>query len=193
MNLKAILASSSPYRAAQMHAAGIPFETFSPDIDETPVSGENGEKLARRLAREKCTTGARKFPQSVVIGSDQVGVIEGRILSKPGTAEANIDILHQCQGSIGHFYTALSVFDPTSSQVHEHCNVTELRFRTLDPGQIERYVALDRAWDCAGGFKIESAGIGLFEYVRSDDPTALQGLPMIALFDLLHQVSFEAW
>lgn len=176
-----------------MRAAGISFDTFAPNIDETPQIGENGAALAQRLAREKCAAGSNRYTEAVIIGSDQVGVVNDHILAKPGDAEANMVALRRCQGCVGHFYTALCVADPSKNAMYETHVVTTLKFRRLSQLQIEQYVSIDRPWDCAGGFKIEAAGIGLFEYVRSDDPTALQGLPMIAVIDALERSGVKVW
>jgi septum formation protein len=190
MTPKLILGSSSVYRAAALRTLGLTFTQLSPDIDETPEAEESPEALARRLAAAKATMLARRNPEAVVIGSDQVGWCQGRLLSKPGSLAAAREMLVRNNGRAASFYTALTVsrigrdgFEHTCTDVIK----TELKFRALSDAEIHRYVEQDQATDAAGGFKAESLGIALFEYIRADDPSALIGLPLIALTSRLRE------
>lgn len=193
MNFKVILASTSTYRADLLHTAGISFETADPQVVEAELPNENPADRACRLAREKCLAVSRRRGECVVIGSDQVGVAEGEILHKPGNAEAALQQLRRCQGKQASFHTAVCVWDPAREVLQERLVDTQLQFRTFSDEMLRRYVARDRPYDCAGGFKVEAAGIALFEHVRSDDPTALQGLPMIATIELLLACGLALW
>ena len=190
MTPKLILGSSSVYRAAALRTLGLRFTQLSPDIDEKPEAKESPEALARRLAMAKATILARRNPEAVVIGSDQVGWCHGRLLTKPGNLAAARQMLVSNNGQAASFYTALTVsrigrdgFEHTCTDVIK----TELKFRTLSNAEIHRYVERDRATDAAGGFKADSLGIALFEYIRADDPSALIGLPLIALTSRLRE------
>jgi len=187
---KLILGSSSVYRASALQTLGLVFTQISPDIDETPEAGEPPEALARRLAISKASWIARRNPEAVVIGSDQVGRCQERLLSKPGSLNVARQMLQRNSGQQAVFYTALAVsqFDRhRNEQIRFDLVKTELKFRTLDDAEIHRYVEQDQAIDSAGGFKAESLGIALFEYIRSDDPSALIGLPLIALTGRLRE------
>ena len=185
-----VLASSSPYRAAQLTQLGLSFAVDAPHIDETPHPHEAPATLAARLAREKCRIVAAKHPTTIVIAGDQVGDLEGVILTKPGSTPAAIEQLRSCQGKQVTFHSACAVFDP---QTGMDCRViaTQLKFRTLSDLALTRYVTIDQPLDCAGGFKIESAGIALFETVNADDPSALVGLPLICLVSQLAAINYS--
>ena len=185
-----ILASTSTYRARALKQLGLAFTTVSPGVEETPEPNESARALAVRLAQQKAAAVATRQPDKVVIGSDQTGVCEGRLLDKPGTVQANIDMLQRLSGKTADFYTAVATHAPSDRQ-QVGVVVTSLSFRTLTLKQIEAYVAYDQALDCAGGFKVESLGIGLFERVSSEDPSALIGLPLIMLTAQLHQAGVD--
>lgn len=170
---------------------GLPFTTRTPAIDEDPRSGEPPEDLVRRLAREKADDVARQFPDAVVIGSDQVALCDGRILGKPGTPDRARDQLRAFSGQTVSFLSALAVRCGADDFLVERTVVTEARFRHLTEDEIRRYVERDRPVDCAGGFKSEETGISLLEALISDDPTAIIGLPLIALSDALRRAGFE--
>ncbi len=187
-----VLASSSAYRAQALTRLGLEFTQASPDIDESALPGEAPQVLAQRLANEKALAIQRQRPDAVVIGSDQVGVAQGRQLLKPGTHEAAIAQLQSLSGVEAVFYTALAVYDPAKATIHEAVTPTYIEFRHLTHDQIRRYVASEEPLDCAGSFKVEALGIALFERVTSDDPTALVGLPMIALVSILHRIRTSA-
>ena len=179
-----ILASSSKYKIKSLETLGIPFTSSNPSIDETPISGESPEFLSLRLASDKATSIAAKNPEAIVIGADQVAACKGQIIGKPGSTNEAIKQLSFLQNKDAHFFTSVSLFSnglkPKSQCAHSH-----VRFRKLSKAQIKRYVAIDQPIDCAGSFKSEALGISLFEYIKSDDPTALVGLPLIFLTTLL--------
>lgn len=182
-----VLASSSSYRAGLLKKLHIPFETFQPDIDESPVAGETPSGLAQRLAATKARAGAGRFPNHLIIGSDQVASCAGQSLGKPGDRETAIRQLRQQSGQVVDFYTAVCLYDSRSARLLidvDHCWV---QFRRLDTRQIERYVDLEQPYDCAGSFKSEGLGIVLFEKIVGEDPNALIGLPLIKLTNLLAQ------
>ena len=176
-----ILASSSPYRKLLLERLGHAFEIRSPRIDETPLENEQPLALVRRLARQKADKVAALEPGALVIGSDQLAVFGDEIIGKPGTLENNIRQLTRFSGQHVVFNTALCVMRRSDGFIFETNVPTEVHFRDLSAEEIERYVTREQAVDCAGGFKSESGGIALFRQIRSDDPTALIGLPLIAL------------
>ena len=168
-----------------MRGLGVEFQTFSPDIDETPISNESPEALCLRLAKEKCLAGAQKFSNSYIIGSDQVGALDRRILTKPGNFDRALEQLLACQGKQATFYTALAFYSPTRECLQSAVVTTSLTYRDLSEQQLRRYLELDKPYDCAGSFKIESAGSLLFSAVTSKDPSALVGLPLLTLCEYL--------
>lgn len=179
-----ILASSSRYRAGLLQRLGLDFDQVSPDVDETPRAGESPEDLVRRLAADKARAVAARHPGRVVIGSDQVAVAGGEVLGKPGDRPRAVDQLTRLSGQTVTFLTGLCVVDAAGGEQLEQVP-TQVVFRALTAGEIEDYVDRERPFDCAGSFKSEALGIALFEAVRSDDPTALVGLPLIALCGML--------
>jgi len=180
-----VLASSSPYRRTLLERLHLQFTTLSPDVDETPIAGESPGALALRLAKLKAETGSAMAPQALVIGSDQVAECEGRALGKPGTAERAEAQLNLLQGKTVFFHTAVCVTDGQNSAVENVETVVQMRSLGLE--QIRRYVELENPVDCAGAFKSEALGISLIDAMRSEDPTALVGLPLIATIRLLDQ------
>ncbi len=185
-----ILASSSRYRGELLDRLGLAFDQVSPEIDETPGRGEPPEDLVRRLAADKARAVAIGHPGRVVIGSDQVAVAGSEILGKPGDRDGAIAQLTRLSGRTVTFLTGLCVVD---SRGAEQLAVvpTSVSFRTLSAAEIEAYVDREQPFDCAGSFKSEALGIALFEAVRSDDPTALIGLPLIALCGMLREAGVE--
>jgi septum formation protein len=188
MRMKLILASGSPYRRELLGRLRIPFETQAPDVDETPRPGETPQALAVRLANAKAQAVAALAPDSVVIGSDQVATLDGSTpIGKPGTLEAARRQLTDASGRTMHFYTAFSLLAPGRAPV-EACVPVAVDFRRLDEAEIDRYLALEQPFDCAGAAKCEGLGIALLKRIRTDDPTALIGLPLMAVADALRQV-----
>ncbi|HEX6998493.1 MAG TPA: Maf family nucleotide pyrophosphatase [Gammaproteobacteria bacterium] len=184
-----VLASTSPYRGALLARLGLPFDTVAPRADETPGPAEPPRELARRLAAAKAQS---VLPaDAVVIGSDQVPSLDGRPLGKPGTHAAALEQLLACQGRTVAFYTAVVVIDGADGRRWETVDRTEVAFRRLGRADLDRYLAAERPYDCAGGFKAEGLGVVLFERIVSEDPTALIGLPLIALARMLREAGLD--
>lgn len=186
-----VLASSSRYRKALLDRLGLPYASVSPDIDESALPGEIPDVTVRRLALSKAQRVAADFPEALIIGSDQVAVLEGRVLGKPGNHDAAAAQLQAMSGSETLFHTALVLFDAASGRSDSAVVPTKVRMRTLSAAQIERYLRRDEPYDCAGSAKIEALGITLVESVHSSDPTALIGLPLIALTGMLQRAGIE--
>jgi len=180
-----VLASSSPYRRQLLEQLRLPFRTESPDVDETPGPGETPLQLARRLALLKASTVGQRHPDAIVIGSDQVADVNGVAISKPGDHQTALLQLLDMQGRTVVFHTALAVVRRCDDHAGVDCVDTIVRFRRLARESLEAYLRLEQPYDCAGAAKIESLGICLVESVRSDDPTALIGLPLISLTSML--------
>ncbi len=186
-----VLASSSRYRKALLDRLGLPYVSVSPDIDESALPGEIPDVTVRRLALSKAQRVAADFPEALIIGSDQVAVLEGRVLGKPGNHDAAAAQLQAMSGSETLFHTALVLLDAASGGSDSAVVPTKVRMRTLSAAQIERYLRRDEPYDCAGSAKIEALGITLVESVHSSDPTALIGLPLIALTGMLLRAGIE--
>lgn len=186
--MKLILASGSPYRRELLARLRIPFETRAPDIDESPRPQELPQTLALRLARAKADAVADTSPGSVVIGSDQVATLDGRTpIGKPGTFDAARRQLVAASDRTMWFYTAFALIVPGRAPL-QACVPVEVDFRRLDEAEIDRYLALEQPFDCAGAAKCEGLGIALLKRIRTDDPTALIGLPLMRLSDALREV-----
>ena len=185
--MQLVLASSSPYRRALLERLGLPFTAAAPDVAEERLPGEPADAMAGRLARAKALAVASAFPSCLVIGSDQVAECEGRFLGKPGTHERARAQLRALSGREAVFHTAVCVHNTTTRSTLGRVVPSRVRFRTLDDAAIERYLEREPAYDCAGSAKVEGLGIALLERVESDDPTALVGLPLIALVSLLRE------
>lgn len=179
-----ILGSSSPHRRLLLTRFGVPFEVEVPDIDESPLPDEPPEALVERLAREKAATVAARHPDATVIGSDQVAVLDGRIYGKPLTRERAVEQLTRASGRVVRFLTAVCVAAP-GREIGCATVPTEVRFRALTRAEIDDYLSQESVLACAGSFQSEGLGISLCESMRSDDPTALVGLPLITVRRLL--------
>ena len=183
-----ILASTSVYRRELLQRLRIPFEVISPNVDETPLTGESTLDLALRLANAKAAAVAKEHPHAWVIGSDQVADLCGAAIGKPGNFERALAQLQLMRGQTVTFYTALCLM---KSDVQTTLNVpTEVTFRKLPDDVLESYLLAEEPYDCAGSAKSEGLGISLLESIKSDDPTALIGLPLIALTGLLRDAGF---
>lgn len=181
--MRLILASGSPYRKELLSRLHIPFNTISPDIDETPLPGEPPRALALRLSVAKAAAVAAHQPDALIIGSDQVATTNGAPIGKPGTLERARKQLEQLSGQTVEFHSALCVAD---SRRHVALDVvTRCRFRRLHAAEIERYLMLEKPFDTTGSAKAEGLGISLMDSMQSDDPTAIIGLPLIALSRML--------
>ncbi len=186
-----VLASSSPYRRALLERFGAPFVSHAPDLDESAHAGESPWHLVRRLALAKALALTHIHPQALIIGSDQVAVIDGCALGKPGSEQNAIAQLQQASGRAVRFLTSLCLLDVGRGSHELAVIASDVRFRRLSLQQIENYVRRERPLDCAGSFKCEGLGIALFEAVSADDPTALIGLPLIALAAMLSRAGFD--
>jgi septum formation protein len=190
-----ILGSSSVYRRQLLERLGIPFEVIRPDIDESAHPGEHPAALARRLARAKAQAIAKQLPtdapHALIIGSDQVAVLGDRAYGKPGNHAKAVEQLQTLSGQTVVFETALCLVDATSGRAYEELVSTDVEFRELSLAEIEAYLAKEPAYDCAGAAKSEGLGIALLDRLSGDDPTALIGLPLIALCRLLRQAGFN--
>jgi len=184
-----ILASTSRYRREMLERLRLPFETVPPGVDETPREGEAPGQLALRLSEAKALAVAAQRPGSVVIGSDQVATLDGHPLGKPGSHEAAREQLRRLSGREAVFHSALAVTD--GRRVERADVVTLCRFRALSDAAIEAYLRADRPYDTAGSAKAESLGIALMEGMASDDPTAIVGLPLIALTGMLARFGLD--
>lgn len=186
-----ILASSSPYRRALLGRLGLEFRAIAPGVDETPLPGEPPEATVRRLSVAKAEAVAAQAGTGLVVASDQVGVLDGRLLTKPGSVEGACAQLGAAAGREVEFLTGLCVLDAASGRrlvAVERCTAT---FRPLSEAAIRDYVARERPLDCAGSFKIEGLGIALFRSLELRDPTALEGLPLIRLTAFLQELGVE--
>ena len=185
-----ILASTSRYRADLLRRLRVPFTQRAPDVDETRREGESPVELALRLAAEKALAIAHTARGAWVIGSDQVCTLGDEALGKPGSHAAAVGQLQRLSGNEAVFHTAVCVIAPDGSQQVRNCP-TEVEFRVLSPPEIETYLRLDQPYDCAGSARSEALGPALLKRMRSDDPTALVGLPLIDLCDMLRQSGFD--
>ncbi len=180
-----VLASTSRYRAELLRRLLPDFEQRAPGTDEAPLPGEEPDARAARLAVAKAVAAAEGLGNALVIGSDQVAELDGRVLDKPGSAANAHAQLAASSGRTVHFHTALCLLDTRNGRRQVHVDRTRVHFRALDAAEIERYVEREQPLDCAGSFKCEGLGISLFERIDSEDPSALIGLPLIALARLL--------
>ena len=167
------------------------FTVFSPSIDETSLPDETPTNLVSRLAKEKARAVSGQFPEALVIGSDQVALFEGRIIGKPGNVRTAIEQLQQFSGHSVQFLTAVAVNCNASGFFSNSTIGTEVGFRVLGDAEIKRYVATDNPLDCAGGFKSEAAGSTLLTHMKSDDPAAIIGLPLIRLSAMLREAGIR--
>jgi septum formation protein len=185
-----ILASTSRYRRELLTRLQLPFTTRSPEASEDVIDGEAPAAMAARLALAKARS--ISAPDAIVIGSDQVASLDGRLLRKPGSAEAAVAQLRACRGKSVLFHTGVALVATRAGTTLQHVDRTEVVFRRLDDAALERYVQLESPLDCAGSFKSEGLGVALFERISSDDPTALIGLPLIFVADALRKLGADA-
>lgn len=186
-----ILASTSRYRHELLQRLRLPFDVHSPDVDETPLPGETPEALARRLALSKAHTVAARFPEAVVIGSDQVADLDGEPLGKPGDHARATAQLKRMRGRTLVFQTAVAVVCTDSGFVRHDVAPVRVVFRALSDAAIDAYLRAETPYDCAGSAKSEGLGIALLETIDSDDPTALIGLPLIRTCRMLRAAGIE--
>jgi len=190
-NISLVLASGSRYRRELLERLGIPFEAWAPDLDESSRPGEKPRDTAMRLARAKAEAAAARWPGALIIGSDQVADLAGQHIGKPGTlANARLQ-LRNLSGNAVSFHTAICLLNSAKARRHERLITTDVVFRALGDVEIDRYLAREPALDCAGSAKSEGLGIALLSRLGGDDPTALVGLPLIALAGMLRAEGLE--
>jgi septum formation protein len=183
--MKLILASSSAYRRERLATLGLKFNCVTPDVDETPKPKESPAELVARLAQAKAWAVAQHYPNALIIGSDQVAVLDNQILGKPGTQEKAIAQLQLLNGQRVRFLTSLCLLNSQTQQQQLCVEPFDVFFRTLSNEAIRHYVKKEQPLNCAGSFKSEGLGITLFERLQGDDPNTLIGLPLIRLTDFL--------
>jgi septum formation protein len=186
-----ILGSSSVYRQELLRRLRIPFDVYSPQIDESPLPQEKADMTAIRLAEAKSRAVASGFSNAIVIGADQVAVLEGIQLGKPLNHSNAVKQLQAARGKEVMFHTALCLFNSRNGNIQTRLVPSRVRFRNLSDRQIENYLEKEQPYHCAGSAKAEGLGITLLESIQSDDPTALIGLPLIALVDMLSKEGME--
>lgn len=188
--MELILASTSPYRQQLLHRLGVPFRSVAPQVDEVAARQPmwTPQELPTNLASLKALDVANHFPAAFVIGSDQVAECEGQVLGKPGDRTGAIRQLTFLSGKTHTLWTAVAC--AVEGELLTHLDCTRLTLRTLTPSEIERYVDAEAPWDCAGSYKFESRGISLLEAVETTDPTAIIGLPLMAVTTLLRKHRF---
>lgn len=186
-----ILASSSSYRQQLLSRLHLPFCAIAPNIDETPLSGETPQATAMRLAQEKALAVASKHPESLVIGSDQVATLDDLQIGKPGHHAAALAQLQRMRGRRVIFHSALCLFDGRSVRPGPQMQIdniqVEVKFRDLPDAELDAYLRIEQPYDCAGSAKNEGLGIAILEHIQNSDPSALTGLPLIALCDMLRR------
>jgi septum formation protein len=190
-NRKLILGSTSVYRRELLSRLRIPFSVESPHVDEAALPGETPAILAQRLALAKAQAVAARFPEAIVIGSDQVADLEGTALGKPGVHARAVLQLRQMSGKVVVFQTAIAVVCLASGFSQQALAPVKVKFRELSDAEIENYLQAEQPYDCAGSAKSEGLGIALLERIDNDDPTALVGLPLIRTATLLRAAGFD--
>lgn len=190
-NRPIVLGSTSRYRKALLARLRVPFETAAPNVDESPLDGEAPAATCERLALAKARDVAARYEHALVIGSDQVANADGVAIGKPGGREEAIAQLARLSGRAIVFHTGVALVDAASGRSHVARIDVTTRFRTLSRTTIEAYVDRERPFDCAGSIKSEGLGIALVEAIVNADPTALIGLPLIAVVDLLRREGFD--
>ncbi len=180
-----VLASGSIYRAELLKRLGLTFTCSSPDIDETSLLGESAPALVKRLAITKAQTVGKGYSDALIIGSDQVAVLDDQILGKPGCHEKAVEQLSQTAGKEVIFYTGLALYNTVTGRINAIVDPFKVKFRPLTASQIERYLQKEQPYNCAGSFKSEGLGIALFQNLEGNDPNSLIGLPLIRLVAML--------
>ena len=184
-----VLASTSKYRKLLLARLALPFDVRAPDVEEIAKPGEAPRELAARLASEKARTVTD--PDAIVIGSDQVASVGGKVLRKPGSHDAALRQLAACQGRMAVFDTAAFIIDNRDERCWQTTDRTEVYFAEFGRDMLDAYLRREQPYDCAGGFKAEGLGIALCSRIRSDDPTALLGLPMIWVASTLREAGLD--
>jgi septum formation protein len=182
-----VLASTSIYRSQLLSTLQIPFQTAAPDVDETPLPGETAEQTSWRLAQIKAQVVAKRFPDALIIGSDQVALLDGQQIGKPLNHDNAVLQLRTMRGKTVEFYTALCLLNAATGEMQTDVAITKVSFRSLSDEQIEHYLKKEQPYHCAGSAKSEGLGIALISSIRGDDPNALIGLPLILLVSMLEK------
>lgn len=190
MTPRLVLASTSPFRKTLLERLQVNFDTFSPNVDETPLQGETAISLVKRLAELKARAAKESYDNALVIGSDQVCLVEGEIVGKPASHEQAVAQLTRVSGKAIEFHTGLCLFNSKTDQVQIELVTFTAHFRELSTPQIENYLQKDRPYNCSGSFKSEALGIALLDKMSGDDPNALIGLPLIRLVRMLENEQF---
>lgn len=180
-----VLASTSPFRRTLLEKLGMPFITAAPKTDETVANGESARELVTRLAQAKAQALKQEFPDHIIIGSDQVCVLNNQIAGKPLSEENAVQQLLLARGTIVTFYTGLALFNSANGHLQTACELFDVHFRHLSEQEIRNYVRIEQPLQCAGSFKSEGLGITLFERLEGRDPNTLIGLPLIKLCEML--------
>ncbi|KAF0203021.1 MAG: septum formation [Gallionellaceae bacterium] len=180
-----ILASTSIYRSELLSTLQIPFQIASPNVDETPLSGEDAKQTSTRLSQLKAQAVAPNHPDALIIGSDQVALLDGQQLGKPLTHDNAVRQLRAMRGKTVVFYTALTLLNAVDGSMQTDLSETHVSFRQLGDDEIERYLIKEQPYHCAGSAKSEGLGIALISNIMGDDPNALIGLPLISLVTML--------
>ena len=186
-----VLGSSSAYRSAILAKLNLPFDTCSPDIDETPLLNENPKTLVKRLALAKAKAVAEKYSNSLIIAGDQVSVLNGKINGKPGTREKAIQQLQESSNQVVEFHTSLCLYDAQKKDYQLAVEPYRVHFRSLSLQAIKNYIDIESPLNCAGSFKSEGLGIALFKRLEGDDPNTLIGLPLICLVEMLNKKQLD--
>ena len=186
---KIILASTSKYRKALVERLGLSVDCIAPGVDEEAFKADfiDPVDLATRLAVAKARAVAKNWPDAIVIGADQLATMDGRVLGKPGTFENAVAQLESLSGRTHTLVTAMSIMGP-GDQMQSHLDLSHLTMRQLTCAELEKYVARDKPLDCAGSYKLEEAGIALFDQIQTADHTAITGLPLVALVSILRSL-----
>ena len=192
-NPELILGSSSPYRRELLERLRLPFTVVSPQIDETPHAGESPIDTALRLALEKARHIAQSHPHALIIGADQIATVNGEQIGKAGGFDKALAQLQMMRGKTALFHSALCLYDARNDSYQLDNIVTRTTFRDLSDDELAAYLRIEQPYDCAGSAKVEALGITILEKVESDDPTALIGLPLIALTGMLRQAGMRLY
>ena len=186
-----ILASSSRFRRRLLEQLDLPFRCISPDIDETPLPNESGEALVRRLSIEKAYAVAHELSGAIVVGSDQTAVHDGQIVGKPKDHAEAVSQLTNSSGKIITFYTGIALVNTNNNSLQVGVIPYQVHFRTITLEQIERYLERAQPYECCGSLRVDGLGIALLKRLRGDDPSALIGLPLTKLVQMLKKEGLD--
>lgn len=185
-----VLGSTSPFRKALLEKLQLDFVQDKPEIDESPLDGETPLQMVQRLAKEKAAVFTDKYPNHIIISSDQTALFEGNPIGKPHTVEKAIQQLMDFSGKAITFYTAMQVLNTQTGKSYAVCDETVVHFRELKQEVVANYVEIEQPLNCAGSFKSEGLGVTLFKKIESRDPNALIGLPLMALTDIFYEMGY---